>query len=138
VLPSKRALPFTDPQLLDFSARSTKAQLFRGPHGKQPLRAAMAGRLPAVTLERRKRGWTSPYSIYLREIPELRRWLATVPGHEIVAASPLGQSGARHTVDSFLNGDDAQARDAWTLGRIVLWHQVCVEGQRYPFDSPAA
>jgi len=131
-------LPFTDPRLLDYSARATKADLFHGPHGKKPLRTAMAQRLPAVTLDRRKRGWTSPYSVYLRQVPELRNWLSTVAAHEVVAASPLGEAAARRTIEAFLAGDDRRAHDAWTLGRIVLWHQVCIEGKRYPFDGAAA
>jgi asparagine synthase (glutamine-hydrolysing) len=131
-------LPFTDPRLLDYSARATKADLFQGPHGKKPLRMAMAGRLPAVTLDRRKRGWTSPYAVYLRQVPDLRNWLSTVAAHEVVAASPLGETAARRTIDAFLAGDDRQARDAWTLGRIVLWHQVCIEGRRYPIDGAMA
>ena len=81
-------LPFTDPELLDFAGlASGREDLFSGPHGKQPLREAMAGRLPAEVINRRKRGWTSPYSIYLRERPELRNWLSKVPTHQIVAAS---------------------------------------------------
>ncbi len=60
-------LPFTDPKLLEFAALASVSDLFSGPHGKQPLRAAMAGKLPQAVIERRKRGWTSPYWIYLRD-----------------------------------------------------------------------
>jgi asparagine synthase (glutamine-hydrolysing) len=130
-------LPFTDPRLLDLAGRATKAQLFSGPHGKQPLRDAMIGVLPELTLNRRKRGWTSPYAIYLREIPALRSWLATVPDHAIVATSPLGRQRARTAVDNFLGGADQSYQMAWALGRIVLWHQVCVEGVRNPFEVAA-
>ena len=38
------------------------------------------------------------------------------------AAAARGQ-----VVDEFLAGDNRRSRDAWMLGRIVLWHQVCVE-----------
>jgi asparagine synthase (glutamine-hydrolysing) len=127
-------LPFTDPALLDFAGRATKADLFRGPQGKQPLREAMADRLPQIVLDRRKRGWMSPYRTYLREQPLLREWLKQVPQHDIVGASPLGKEAARQTIDGFLAGEPGKHRDAWMLGRIVLWHQVCVEGNRHPFD----
>ncbi len=128
-------LPFTDPLLLEFAGLAKTADLFRGPHGKQPLREAMATRLPESVLNRRKRGWTSPYSTYLREMPELRAWLSRVPQHEIVARSHLGRSEAQEVVDGFLAGDNRKTRDAWMMGRIVLWHQVCVEGNREPFDG---
>ncbi|MEA2677501.1 MAG: hypothetical protein QOJ81_1642 [Chloroflexota bacterium] len=128
-------LSFTDPALLDFAGRARKADLFSGVQGKQPLREAMAGRLPQSVLDRRKRGWMSPYTTYLRELPLLRDWLTRVPAHEIVARSVLGQDGARRVVDGFLAGDPRRAHDAWMIGRIVLWHQVCVEGHRDPFGG---
>ncbi len=131
-------LPFTDPLLLEFAGLASKNDLFHGPHGKQPLRDAMAGRLPDLVLNRRKRGWTSPYHGYLRESPALRAWLSQVPQHEIVARSDLGRTAARQVVDGFLAGDNRLARDAWMIGRIVLWHQVCVEGVRRPFDGQGA
>ena len=126
-------LPFTDPALLEFAGLVRTDDLFSGPHGKQPLREAMVGKLPPEVLNRRKRGWTSPYSTYLRERPELRGWLSRVPEHPTVAASHLGRDGARKVVDEFLAGDNRRSRDAWMLGRIVLWHQVCVEREREPF-----
>ncbi|HYI21137.1 MAG TPA: asparagine synthase-related protein, partial [Candidatus Limnocylindrales bacterium] len=126
-------LPFTDPALLEFAGLVKTDDLFSGPHGKQPLREAMVGRLPPEVLNRRKRGWTSPYSTYLRERPELRSWISRVPEHPTVAASHLGRDGARKVVDEFLSGDNRRSRDAWMLGRIVLWHQVCVERDREPF-----
>jgi asparagine synthase (glutamine-hydrolysing) len=130
-------LSFTDPALLDFAGRARKADLFRGAQGKQPLREAMAGRLPQVVLDRRKRGWTSPYATYLREMPVLRNWLSQVPGHDIVARSELGRQGAQQVIDEFLAGDARRSRDAWMIGRVVLWHQVCVEGNRHPFGGPS-
>lgn len=129
-------LSFTDPKLLNFAGLARTRDLFSGPHGKQPLREAMAGRLPESVINRRKQGWTSPYGVYLREMPQLRRWLAKVPTHEIVVKSELGRDRAQRVVDAFLTGDTRRAHDAWMIGRIVLWHQVCVEGRRQPFDGP--
>lgn len=128
-------MPFTDPKLLEFAALARVNDLFSGPHGKQPLRTAMASKLPESVINRRKRGWTSPYWLYLREQPALRTWLASMPDHEIVARSHIGRQGARAIVDQYLDGDRSSARDAWILGRIVLWHQICVEGIRYPMNG---
>ncbi|MGI8998091.1 MAG: asparagine synthase (glutamine-hydrolyzing) [Candidatus Limnocylindria bacterium] len=128
-------LSFTDPRLLDFAGLARTKDLFSGPHGKQPLREAMVGRLPKSVLERRKQGWTSPYAIYLRKIPELRQWLSKVPQHEIVARSELGREGTQQVIDNFLAGDNRATRDSWMIGRIVLWHQVCVEGISHPFNG---
>ncbi|HEY7599629.1 MAG TPA: asparagine synthase-related protein, partial [Candidatus Limnocylindrales bacterium] len=136
--PIEARLPFADPRLLDFAGRAPTADLFRGRHGKQLLREAMAERLPAQVLARRKRGWASPFAAYLREDPRLRPWLARVPDHPIVAASELGQPRARRAIDTFLDGDNTHTRDAWMLGRIVLWHQVCVEDRRQLFEQAAA
>ena len=128
-------LSFTDPKILEFAGLARTRDLFSGPHGKQPLREAMADRLPKSVIERRKRGWTSPYAVYLREQPELRRWLSEVPRHEIVAKTELGRDGAQLAIDRFLAGDNRYTRDSWVIGRIVLWHQVCVEGIRNPFNG---
>jgi asparagine synthase (glutamine-hydrolysing) len=130
-------LSFTDPRLLDFAGLARTADLFSGPHGKQPLREAMAGRLPGSVIDRRKQGWTSPYAVYLREMPELRQWLSRVPQHEIVARSELGRAGTQQVVDAFLSGDNSATRDSWMIGRIVLWHQVCIEGISHPFNGRA-
>ncbi|MEX2548132.1 MAG: asparagine synthase-related protein, partial [Chloroflexota bacterium] len=130
-------LSFTDPRLLDFAGLARTRDLFSGPHGKQPLREAMVGRLPSSVLERRKQGWTSPYAVYLRDMPELRRWLAKVPQHEIVARSELGRAGTQQVIDQFLAGDNRFTRDSWVIGRIVLWHQVCVEAITNPFNGRA-
>jgi asparagine synthase (glutamine-hydrolysing) len=130
-------LSFTDPKLLEFAGLARTRDLFSGPHGKQPLREAMAGRLPRSVIERRKQGWSSPYRVYLRDVPEMRRWLANVPSHPIVARSELGRAAAQVIVDGFLDGDDGYQRDSWMIGRIVLWHQVCVEGIANPFNGRA-
>ena len=129
--PIEARLPFTSPELLDYAGHARRADLFAGAQGKRPLRRAMAGHLPQSVLERRKRGWTSPYRSYLRESPRLRAWLAAVPKHPIVQSAPAARDAAA-AVDRFLDGDDEAARDAWVLGRIVLWHQVCVEGNNRP------
>ncbi|MEP7378274.1 MAG: asparagine synthase (glutamine-hydrolyzing) [Chloroflexota bacterium] len=128
-------LPFTDPRLLEFAGLARTRDLFSGPHGKQPIREAMADKLPKMVIERRKQGWSSPYSVYLREMPELRRWLAQVPDHQIVAQSSLGRAATKVIVDGFLDGDSRYTRDSWVIGRIVLWHQVCVENISNPFDG---
>jgi asparagine synthase (glutamine-hydrolysing) len=128
-------LPFTDPALLDFAGLARTADLFRGPQGKQPLRHAMANRLPGPVLARRKRGWASPFATYLRANAGLRTWLAGVPEHPLVARSELGRAGGRRIIDSFLAGEDRYRRDAWMLGRIILWHQVCIEDERRPFGQ---
>ncbi|HEY5488951.1 MAG TPA: asparagine synthase (glutamine-hydrolyzing) [Candidatus Limnocylindrales bacterium] len=134
--PLEARLPFTSIDLLAFAGSAKRSELFRGAHGKQPLRLAMAGKLPPLVLNRRKRGWTSPYQRYLRTSPPLRDWLTGVPRHPIVAQNRRW-SQAEDVIRRFLDGDDHAARDAWMLGRIVLWHEVCVEGDRQPFRTRA-
>ena len=129
--PIEARLPFTSPELLDYAGHARRNDLFEGAHGKRPIRRAMAGQLPQSVLDRRKRGWTSPYRSYLRESPRLRAWLAEVPRHQIVESAPELRT-ASAAIERFLDGDNEAARDAWVLGRIVLWHQVCIEGNRRP------
>ena len=132
--PLEARLPFTSSDLLAFAGSATRAELFRGAQGKQPLRAAMAGRLPPLVLNRRKRGWTSPYATYLRNSPHLRDWLTCVPEQPVIAEN-FGRDRAGNLIRQFLEGNDQAARDAWMIGRIALWHEVCVEGERDPFRT---
>ena len=131
-------IPFLDPDILRLAAGVPTRALFRGAHGKRVLREAMAGRLPDAVRTRRKQGWVSPYWGYLRSVPELRAWMARAADHELLGGSPLGATAAREVIARFLAGDAASARLAWLLGRIVLWHQVCVENERDPFRTPNA
>jgi asparagine synthase (glutamine-hydrolysing) len=130
-------LPFTSPALLEYAALVPPADLFHGRHGKQPLRSAMRGRLPRAVLERRKQGWSSPFGTHLRTLPPLRAWVSGVPDHPLLRDHAPGREAARAMIDSFMAGDATHARDVWMLARIVLWHQVCVEGNRRPFDEAA-
>jgi asparagine synthase (glutamine-hydrolysing) len=130
-------LPFSDPRFLEYAALARTRDLFSGPHGKQPLREAMVGRLPNKVIQRRKRGWTSPYMQYLREVPQLRSWLLSTADHPLAESSGLGRRWARDVIDGYLNGDDFLARDSWLIGRVVLWHQVCIEDNRNPFNGTA-
>jgi asparagine synthase (glutamine-hydrolysing) len=132
--PLEARLPFTANALLAFAGSATKSELFRGTEGKQPLRDAMAGKLPPAVLNRRKRGWTSPYRRYLRSSSTLSHWLRDVPQHPVIAEA-FGRDRANVAITQFLSGDDATARDAWMIGRIALWHQVCIEGERQPFGN---
>jgi asparagine synthetase B (glutamine-hydrolysing) len=127
-------LPFTDPKLLEYASLVRTRDLFSGPHGKQPLREAMAGVLPEIVINRRKRGWSTPHGVYMREEPVLRRWLQKVPEHPIVARTELGRAGTQLIMERFLAGR-GNTRDAWLIGRLVLWHQVCIEDIRDPFSA---
>ena len=51
----------------------------------------MAGRLPESVIEPPEAGLDIAVAVYLRDMPDLRQWLATVPKHEIVAKSALGR-----------------------------------------------
>jgi asparagine synthase (glutamine-hydrolysing) len=134
--PLEARLPFTSVDLLAFAGSASRTELFRGAHGKQPLRSAMVGKLPALVLDRRKRGWTSPYGRYLRTSLLLREWLGGVARHPLVAQN-VGSEEAEALILGFIAGDDTAARDAWMIGRIVLWHEVCIEGERQPFGRGA-
>ncbi len=126
-------VPLLAPAILSLAGRAAARTLFCGRHGKRILREAMIGRLPECVRRRPKQGWNSPYASYLRENPPLRAWLSRAAGHGIFASCPIGALRARASIENFLAGDDRAAHLAWILGRIVLWHQVCVEGVRKPF-----
>lgn len=58
--------PFLDHRLLEWSQRLAKSQLVKGRSKKRLLRAAYAGRLSPSVLNRRKHGFGSPVTAWLR------------------------------------------------------------------------
>lgn len=75
--------PFLDKDLFEFVIRLPWQWHFKGFRGKRLLRAAMRGRVPDFIWERRKQGFASPVSHWLRN------WL----GDDLLAMTASGNTG---------------------------------------------
>jgi asparagine synthase (glutamine-hydrolysing) len=82
--------PFLDNDLVEFCARLPRRLKYRNGERKYLLRKALARRLPADVLARRKKGFGMPTSQWLREIP-LRPPLEPLVGIDLARASDLWQ-----------------------------------------------
>lgn len=76
--------PFLDKELFEFVIRLPWQWHFSGLRGKRLLRAAMGGRVPAFIWDRRKQGFASPVSHWLRD------WL----GDDLLVLADSGDTGA--------------------------------------------
>ena len=75
--------PFLDKALFEFAIRLPWQWHFSGMRGKQVLQAAMRGRVPDFIWNRRKQGFASPVSHWLRD------WL----GNDLLAMADSGDTG---------------------------------------------
>jgi asparagine synthase (glutamine-hydrolysing) len=76
--------PFLDKALFEFAIRLPRQWHFSGLRGKRLLQAAMRGRVPDFIWDRRKQGFASPVSHWLRH------WL----GDDLLAMTNSGDTGA--------------------------------------------
>ncbi|TAL73192.1 MAG: asparagine synthase (glutamine-hydrolyzing) [Rhodanobacter sp.] len=75
--------PFLDKDLFEFAVRVPWQWHFNGLHGKRLLRAAMRGRVPDFVWSRRKQGFASPVS----------HWLRDKLGDDLLAMAHSGNTG---------------------------------------------
>lgn len=122
-------LPFLDASVANAAAGASTRSLY-GRHGKRLLRRAMARDLPAAVLRRQKQGWSAPWQRYLRDVPQLRELVRSLPSNPIVRASPIPQALIDDTVRRFLAGEPGTFDLVWLLTRVAVWHEVCVNGRR--------
>jgi asparagine synthase (glutamine-hydrolysing) len=123
-------LPFMDHRICEMASGLPTKSLFRLTTGKQVLVRAMAGRIPQPVLDRKKRGFSAPWGLYMREIPSLREWVRSLPEQEAVKSWPLDPALVSSSVNGFLAGDDKPLGLVWALTRIAVWHEVCVKKRR--------
>jgi asparagine synthase (glutamine-hydrolysing) len=119
-------VPFLDYRLVERAAALPTAELLRGGQRKALLRRALSSRLPAAVRHHKKWGFGVPWSCYLREQPELRELVQSLPAAEPIASGPFERARLHEVVARFLAGDphvDALVR---ALAMVALWHQALV------------
>jgi asparagine synthase (glutamine-hydrolysing) len=122
-------VPFLDYRLVEGLAALPSPGLLMGGRGKGLLRRAVGARLPGAVRRHRKWGFGVPWSRYLREIPDLRDRLRTLPESEPLRGGPLDRGRLRATIGRFLAGDDAPAALLRQLVFLSAWSEawVCVD-----------
>lgn len=130
-------VPFLDHTLVEFAAGIPEGLKIRGRTQKYVLKAALSDLLPGGIVHRKKMGFPTPLSQWLRD-PRLEPLYARLrsPDGLLAAHFDLGQVGAlieRHR----LGREDATDR-IWRLLNLQLWGDLFVTGRREQVWTEAA
>jgi asparagine synthase (glutamine-hydrolysing) len=127
-------VPFLDHVLVEWATRVPASIQIRGGSGKQVLKKAMEGLLPASIIHRQKLGFPTPW----------RGWLAgpQLDSIEQLLLEPRSMDRRffkRATVEKLFREHRAQYRDhydrIWRLLNFELWHRVCLEGESHEWSA---
>ena len=117
-------VPFLDYRLVEGLAALPSEALLKGRRGKALLRSAVGGRLPEPVLNGRKWGFGVPWNSYLRNIPELRAFVASIPELPIVRQGPFDLSKLKLVISRFLAGEDTESALINQLVMVSIWHET--------------
>lgn len=120
-------LPFLDYRLIEGLAALPTSSLLAGTRNKPLLRRAVGQRLPPAVLRHQKWGFAAPWSVYLREVPELRALTERLPELEPVNHGPFKGEAIKSAIGEFLTGNNSRSALIMQLLMIVIWHQACFE-----------
>jgi asparagine synthase (glutamine-hydrolysing) len=124
-------VPFLDHELVELAASLPEHLKRRASTGKVALRRAMKGVLPAPILERRKKGFPTPTSSWLRR--ELRGWSRDLLlARDSACRSWFDIAAVERMVDEHERGVAARDDELWSLLVFETWHGVFVDGAFRP------
>jgi asparagine synthase (glutamine-hydrolysing) len=128
-------VPFLDVDLLEFTLRLPPALKMRGFRRKVVLKQAMAGKLPAFVLERRKSGFNAPVSDWLRGgLADLARDLLGGTSDLIDLRSPMvGRLWHAHH-----GGHEDHGFRLWNLITLLMWEREVLRAAPGCGRAPAA
>jgi asparagine synthase (glutamine-hydrolysing) len=121
-------VPFLDYRLVEGLAGLPTPQLFENGRSKGLLRSALGHRLPKAVLRKPKWGFGVPWAQHMRQVPELRDVVASIPSSAPTSDGPFDRAAMDQMVAGFLGG--ARQYDALVRQFVMinLWYQECVAG----------
>ncbi|HKQ57488.1 MAG TPA: asparagine synthase C-terminal domain-containing protein, partial [Candidatus Eisenbacteria bacterium] len=123
--------PFLRAALVEMALALPDAAKLRGKTGKWALREAARGVLPEALLQRRKQGFSPPFSAWARG--PLRALVDDALSAERVArAGVLDPAAVREVVDAHLENRADRGRTLWTLLSLQMWADRWVAGRPEP------
>jgi len=121
-------VPFLDHELVELCARMPVGVRMRGTREKDVLRHAMAGRLPAAVLRRRKRGLMAPTSEWLRgRLPDFAGELLDAPA--LRASGVFDAAGVDALLREHRGGSADHGALLWAVLCIQVFEQLFVRGR---------
>lgn len=116
-------VPFLATRLVEGAGALPTGWLRPGAPGKYLIRAAVGGRLPALTPPRRKLGFSAPFAQYLRQTPELRERVGQLPSRPPICDGPLAIPQLQRACRDFLAGDARWTYLVRQLLLLTVWHE---------------
>jgi len=120
-------VPFLDHQLVEFALQIPQQFQIAGLAGKRTLKKAMRGLVPDAVIRRKKLGFPTPWSAWLKGplIDDIENFLLEPRTLERKLFRPdelarLFHEHKSHTCD--------HGERLWRLLNLELWHRVCLEG----------
>src|SRR5205823_13326836 len=85
-------VPFLDYRLVEALATVPTTDLIGRAHGKMLLRRAVGDRLPRAVLRKPKWGFGVPWANHMRQVPELRDFVASIPSSPPTSDGPFDRA----------------------------------------------
>jgi asparagine synthase (glutamine-hydrolysing) len=112
--------PFLRAALIRYALALPDEARLRGRTGKRALKLAARGLLPDTVLNRRKQGFSPPFSAWVRG--PLRQIVdARMSPEKLARAGVLDPAYARRVFDDHVSGRAERGRTLWTLLSLQLW-----------------
>ncbi len=128
-------VPFLDHKLVEFAARLPERMKLRGLTTKYILRQAMAGKIPAEILTRKKMGFPVPVGAWLRG--DFRPLLDEyVLGARAMERGIFEPDFVRNMVARHEAGEN-HAERLWMLMNFEIWQRRFLDGQDHELAEPA-
>jgi asparagine synthase (glutamine-hydrolysing) len=130
-------VPFLDHPLVEFAARIPDRLKIRGREQKHILKAAVSDLLPHGIVHRKKRGFPTPLTQWLRD-PRVEPVYARMrsPDGLLAAHFDLGQVGA--LIERHRSGREDATDRIWRLLNLQLWGDLFLTGRQEQAWTPAA
>jgi asparagine synthase (glutamine-hydrolysing) len=119
--------PFLDYRLVEGLAALPSSVLLAGRRGKQVLRSSVGHRLPPAVQKQAKWGFGVPWTSYLRDVPELRDVVETLPEMDPIRSGPFNSARVKKVAKRFLSGDNRHQAVIRQLVMVALWYQACIK-----------
>jgi len=130
-------VPFQDNAVVDLALGMPVEDKIRRGAGKAPLRAAFAGLVPEIALQRRKRPFAAPAMSWMHGA--LRPLVLEALGRDSLARLPgLDPDVALDPLERFSKGLPVRQEQIWTLLHLALWLDDLKGGRFYAAASDAA
>lgn len=120
-------VPFLDYRLVEGLAALPTSRLLGHGQSKVLLRRAVGDRLPRAVVRKPKWGFGVPWGQHLRNVPDLREIVASLPSSPPTSDGPFDRASLDRLVARFLAGrsdSDALVRQLLMMN---LWHEACVK-----------